>query len=277
MLSLVDYEKGLPPKIPPCTGTPYATAAIAVNAGSLGHVMALRSDVERSSPTLQQYCDNTQTTLPEERANLWVIKLGDAPSPSCMAIRVGPRTLMTAGHCIQDNGKYKSNLPGGPAFQCKRLGPAWVKKTQYPPNSVVDSAVCTLEGAASIPGTGPYETVSLLSQPSMKVVGVSTTLTCGTDTLDWRKFLVSATLASPRWTMDFSQVGSIPICPTDSGGPVYTATPNVSDRRLVGTVSGHWGLDVLAAASVAAKVSDEVSGNGAICHDGMPAKPNYCR
>ena len=278
MLSLEDYEKSIKKKPLPCSNPKHIPSAVVGSAATSLQAMALRDGLDANSASLQYWCANTVQASAEERANLWVINLGDTPGPSCMAVRVGPRTLMTAGHCIKDKGTYKSNLPGSPAFQCKRLGHAWVDKTQRPPSSVVDAAICTLEVEPPIALNEKYETVSFVSQTPIDVVGVSTTLTCGHDTLDWRKFLVRATLASPLWTMDFAKIGtSIPLCPTDSGSPVYTATKNVADRRLVGTVSGHWGLDVLASASVALEVHKAVLADGAICHDGLNPKPTHCR
>ena len=84
----------------------------------------------------------------------------------CVATAVGPRSVLTAAHCVVNDALYSLNQGDGPELKArcrqspKYLPPALPRDCSAPATRANDVAVCTLEGEGVLPNSsGRFETI----------------------------------------------------------------------------------------------------------------------
>lgn len=148
----------------------------------------------------------------------------------CTAFAVGPRTIMTAAHCIPSDKKIMLQRPGKDEVTALCKVP-----TSYPSDITADYALCGL--AADI-SSGPYETLNQQPdrlKPEMKVL--LTGYGCRQfSNQDEQTFSIGTATFRNTAGGNLGVVnGEASVCFGDSGGPAFLASEDdVAQRILIG-------------------------------------------
>jgi hypothetical protein len=189
---------------------------------ALAVVPAVAQEVESISPEL---IGGTVADPADWPASPWV--------GNCSSTLIGPRTLITAAHCVS-NGGTKSFTIG-----TSRYSGACTHHAKYRGNSTADWALCYL--TSEVTGV-PFEVVAKPAEVSCSV-GKTFTWT-GYGCQRWgggidgkfRVGTVNATKCPSGTNYDTVTRGSVALCSGDSGGGGYLVDAQ-GNRKLVGTNS----------------------------------------
>ena len=218
--------------------------------------------------------------------NLWWGSSGD---DLCTSTAIGPRTLLTAAHCVADGQPVTllHGVAGSNVAKCKRhpgystTSGAQACGFSAPAADALDVATCTLEPNAKFPKPRVgFETVSLAPPPSAVAasapIGIDTLVGCGTDHDPQKLLAVQFTLED--WATAPAKATGRGLCKGDSGAPWTVAW---KPGGMVLAVHVIWNAG---GRSEAAKLSHECTANflrgqatqaAPIC--GINAAPALCR
>jgi Trypsin len=176
-------------------------------------------------------------------ASFYATYTANGQSFNCTSTLVGPRSLLTASHCIADGGTvaFKRN---GQSYtgQCEQAKPVY----QSPESP--DWAMCLMN--QDVPATH-YETIDLdvgvlRKNQVLLLAGFGCQQIGGTSDGKFRtgpafiEYVLGQVTGDPDWIATFAAVarGDAFICPGDSGGAVYYEEP--AFPRAVVAVNSHY-------------------------------------
>ncbi len=217
--------------------------------------------------------------------NTWLLR-----SPRgglCVATSIGPRSILTAAHCVTPGVLYALKQ-GEQQVQarCVRMAgysdPADPDDCSVAANRAADLAVCTVigEGKLAVPG-GRYETVDIMQPKAQGEIEVVTFTACfkgvSTDVVN-PVHLTIDTWPQPGILNTAAAVGTppLPLCPRDSGGPWLSTSQRPSLVAVHVCLAGNHSLGVaLDTAEVVDFLKSQDGNNSPLC--GLSATSAICR
>lgn len=186
-----------------------------------------------SDDAREQIINGVAPAEPDKWRSIFLSLKGNA---WCTAFAVGPRTLMTAAHCVPNDQKIVIKRPGKDDLVAECKTPA-----SFPSDVTADYALCILKTDIS---SGPFETLNrdrnrLVPDSEVLLTGYGCTqfTNPGQQTFSTGqvKFVSSA---EGNYAL---MVGAASVCFGDSGGPAFIASKDdLANRVLIGVNSQGW-------------------------------------